>query len=165
MHVHCTLHPIDSYCSRYQLHWNCWSKWHSGKQSTCQAGNEGSVPGSGRSPGKGHDTPLQYSCLENPMDRGAWRAAVPRVAKSRTRLNWPSTQESDAYSISQPWKSPHPHKAMNDAGSLGKDYSPRLELTCVRDWIMSLSIVFAMLWGTVSSLPSEPASPACWLSH
>ena len=39
------------------------------------------VPGSGRSPGGGHGKPLQYSCLENPMDRGAWRAAVHKVAK------------------------------------------------------------------------------------
>ena len=44
----------------------------------------GSIPGSGRSPGEGHDNPLQYSCLENPMDRGAWWATVSRVAKSRT---------------------------------------------------------------------------------
>ena len=43
----------------------------------------GSVPGLGRSPG-GHGNPLQYSCLENPMDRGAWRATVHRVAKSQT---------------------------------------------------------------------------------
>ena len=43
-------------------------------------------PGSGRSPGEGHDTPLEYSCLENPMDRGAWWATVHRVAKSQTRL-------------------------------------------------------------------------------
>ena len=41
----------------------------------------GSVSGSGRSPREGNDNPLQYSCLENPMDRGAWRAAVHRVAK------------------------------------------------------------------------------------
>ena len=46
----------------------------------------GSIPGSGRSPGGGHGHPLQYSCLENPMDRGAWRAIVHRIAKSRTRL-------------------------------------------------------------------------------
>ena len=45
------------------------------------------IPGSGRSPGGGHDNPLQYSCLENPMDRGPWRATVHRVAKSQTRLN------------------------------------------------------------------------------
>ena len=46
----------------------------------------GSIPGSGRSPGGGHDNPLQYSCLESPMDRGAWWAMVQRVAKSWTRL-------------------------------------------------------------------------------
>ena len=46
----------------------------------------GSIPGSGRSPGKGYDNPLQYSCLENPMDRGAWWAKVHRVTENRTRL-------------------------------------------------------------------------------
>ena len=45
------------------------------------------IPGSGRSPGEGHGNSLQYSCLENPMDRGAWQAAVRRVAKSRTNLS------------------------------------------------------------------------------
>ena len=44
----------------------------------------GSIPGSGRSPGGGHSNPLQYSCLENPMDRGAWLATVHRVAQSQT---------------------------------------------------------------------------------
>ena len=44
----------------------------------------GLIPGSGRSPGGGHGNPLQYSCLENPMDRGAWWATVHRVAKSHT---------------------------------------------------------------------------------
>ena len=44
----------------------------------------GSIPGSGRSPGGGHGNPLQYSCLENPMDRGALRATVHRVTKSQT---------------------------------------------------------------------------------
>ena len=47
----------------------------------------GSTPGSGRSPGEGHGNPLQYSCLENPMDRGAWQATVHGVARSQTRLN------------------------------------------------------------------------------
>ena len=45
-----------------------------------------SILGSGRSPGGGHGNPLPYSCLENPMDRGAWRATVHRVTKSRTQL-------------------------------------------------------------------------------
>ena len=51
----------------------------------------GSGPGSGRSPGEGHGGPLQYSCLENPTDKGTWRAAVHRVAKSWTQLKRLST--------------------------------------------------------------------------
>ena len=53
----------------------------------------GSIPGLGRSPGEGNGNPLQYSCLENPMDRGAWRAGIHGVAKSRTWLKWLSTSE------------------------------------------------------------------------
>ena len=53
--------------------------------------DSGSIPGWGRSPGGGHGNPLQYSCLENPMDRGAWRATVPGITKSRTGLKWLST--------------------------------------------------------------------------
>ena len=50
-------------------------------------GNEGLIPGLGKSPGEGNGNPLQYSCLENPMDRGAWQAAVHGVEKSRSRLS------------------------------------------------------------------------------
>ena len=57
-----------------------------GKESTCNLGDLCSVPGSGRSPEEGNGNPLQYSCLENPMDR-AWWATVHGVAKSRTRLS------------------------------------------------------------------------------
>ena len=57
------------------------------KASACNAGDLGSIPGSGRSPGEGNGNPLQYSCLENPMDGGAWWATVHRVAKSQTRLS------------------------------------------------------------------------------
>ena len=54
------------------------------KESACNAGDPSSVPGLGRSPGKGHGNPLQYSCLENLMERGAWRATVWGVTKSQT---------------------------------------------------------------------------------
>ena len=57
------------------------------KESACNAGDLGSTPGLGRSPEGGHGNPLRYSCLENPMDRGAWRTAVHRVTKSWTQLN------------------------------------------------------------------------------
>ena len=53
-----------------------------GKESICNVGYLGSIPGSGRSPVGVHGSPLQYSCLENPVDRGDWRAAVHGVAKS-----------------------------------------------------------------------------------
>ena len=55
-----------------------------GKESSCNAGNVGSIPGLGRSFGKGNGYPLQYSCLENLTDRGAWWATVHGVAKSQT---------------------------------------------------------------------------------
>ena len=58
-----------------------------GKGSACSAGDPGSIPGLGRSPGGGNGNPLQYPCLENLMDREAWWAAVHRVAKSWTRLS------------------------------------------------------------------------------
>ena len=68
-----------------------------GKESTCNAedtGDVGSVPGWGRFPGGGHGNPLQYSCLENPRDRGAWWAAVYGVAQSQTRLKRLSSSSS-----------------------------------------------------------------------
>ena len=58
-----------------------------GKASDCNAGDLGSIPESGRPPGEGNGTPLQYSCLENPMDREAWWATVHGITKSWTRLS------------------------------------------------------------------------------
>ena len=58
-----------------------------GKESACNAGDPGSIPGLGRSPGEGNGNPPQYSCLDNPMDRGAWQAIVHGIAKSQTRLS------------------------------------------------------------------------------
>ena len=56
------------------------------KESACNMGDLGSMAGLGRSPGGGHGNPLQYSCLENPVDRGAWQVAVHRVTESWTQL-------------------------------------------------------------------------------
>ena len=58
-----------------------------GKESAFNGRDPGSIPGSGRSPGEGNGNPLQYSCLENSMDRGAWWATVHGVAKSWTQLS------------------------------------------------------------------------------
>ena len=57
------------------------------KESACNGGDLGSILGLGRSPGEGHGHSLQYSCLENPMDGGAWRATVHGVAKSQAWLS------------------------------------------------------------------------------
>ena len=58
-----------------------------GKESACSAGDAGSISGLGRFPGEGNGSPLQYSCQENSMDRGAWWATVYGVARSQTRLS------------------------------------------------------------------------------
>ena len=57
------------------------------KASAYKVEDPGSIPGSGRSSGEGNGNPLQYSCLENPMDGGAWQATVRGAAKSRTQLS------------------------------------------------------------------------------
>ena len=74
--------------------------WPGGKESACNAGGArhmSLISGSGRSPGRGHGNPLQYSCLQNPMDRGAWWATIHGVAKSWTQLKWLSTHAHAVY--------------------------------------------------------------------
>ena len=90
-----TINDTEDYFKRGFWHW-IFSATHSiclpfdfpggsgGKVSAYNAGDPGLIPGSGRSPGEGNGNPLQYSCLENPMDGGAERATVHGVAKSRT---------------------------------------------------------------------------------
>ena len=70
------------------------AKSSEGKESACNAGDVGSICGLGRFPGEGIRNPLQYSCLGNPMDRGAWRTTVHGVAKYQTRLrSWACTED------------------------------------------------------------------------
>ena len=78
--------------------------------SACNAGDPGSIPESGRSPGEGNGNPLQYSCLENPMDAGAWWPTVHGVTKSRTQLSdftfttsLSSHLSMDIYAVSMYW--------------------------------------------------------------
>ena len=63
------------------------TRWLSGKEPTCQAGNAGLISELGRSPGEGNGSPLQYPCLGNPMDRGVWSATVHGVAKRWTKVS------------------------------------------------------------------------------
>ena len=73
--------------------YHCWGfpGGSEGKASACNEGDPGSIPGSRRSPGEGNGNPLQYSCPENPMGRGAWQATVHGVTKSQTQLSDLST--------------------------------------------------------------------------
>ena len=66
-----------------------------GKESACNAGNPGSIPVLGRYPGEGNGNPLQYSCLENPLFRGAWQATVCEVA--RVGLDWVTKHNNTTY--------------------------------------------------------------------
>ena len=104
---HCRGHGSDPWSGNYnptchealpkkkQKHENCvWNLALVVKNLPANAGDirdENSIPGSGRSPGEGHSSPLQYSCLENPMNRGAWWATVHRVTQSWTELKWLTT--------------------------------------------------------------------------
>ena len=79
-----TANPSAGITPVYMQYWSfpCSSV---GKESVCSAGDLGSIPGLGRSPGVGNGNPLQYSCLGYPMDRGAWWITVHGVTKSRTQ--------------------------------------------------------------------------------
>ena len=98
-----------------------WSGGATGKESAFTAGDTGdlgSIPGSGRPPGGGHSNPLWYPCLENPMDGGAWRATIHRVAKSQTRLKGQSTHGSEVlgsvqFSCSVVSNSSQPHESQH----------------------------------------------------
>ena len=65
----------------------CFCGSSDGKESACNAGDQGLIPGLGRSPGEANGNPLYFSCLQNSMDKGAWRATAYRVAKSQTQLS------------------------------------------------------------------------------
>ena len=104
-----------------------------GKESACSARALGSIPGSGRSPGEGNDNPLQYPCLENPMDRGAWQA---------TYSSW-GCKESDMTEATSPslfslfcrcqLLSSSPEYHAKARGSLRSSYS----LTCLKKFFLS----------------------------
>ena len=81
----CAISISDSIYRNYGL-----PQWLRGKESACNEGDAGSIPGSGRSPGGGHSNLLQYSFLENPLEREAWWATVHRVTKNVTWLKWVS---------------------------------------------------------------------------
>ena len=84
-----TAHSQGSVSDHVEYFWGLpwWLFPGGGKESACNAGDLESIPGLGRSPGERNGNPLQYSFLENPMDRGAWWATVHGVTKSQTRMS------------------------------------------------------------------------------
>ena len=112
--------------------------------SAWDAGDAGSIPGSGRFPGGGHGNPLQYSCLENPMDRGVWQETVHWVAQGRTRLEWLSTHVE--------WR---------------KEQSIYRFTTQFLPWVLE-GMVVPVRWGILeaSQVKEEEVSMRClWPSH
>ena len=85
-----------NYVSRTQIKKQKILCWLSSRESACNAGDVTSIPGSGRSHGEGNGNPLQYSCLENPMDRRAWQATVHEVAKESDTIK---KQQQKQYSM------------------------------------------------------------------
>ena len=80
-----------------------------GKESVCNAGDPGSIPGLGRCPGEGNGNPLLYSCLGNPMDRGAWWATVHEVVRVGLNLATqpPAPVTKSCLTLVTPWTRPH----------------------------------------------------------
>ena len=73
-----------------------------GKESACNAGDQGLIPELGKSPGEGNGNPLQYSCQKNPMDKGAWQATVHRVARVRHNLATKPPPFDDSIQMQKP---------------------------------------------------------------
>ena len=123
-----------------------------GKVSACNAGDQSLIPGSGRSPGEGNGSPLQYSCLENPIDRGAWQATDHRVAKSRTGLN------DFTFTFQQK------QKILKRGGkTTQKNYTKKILMTCTRACMLvpmqginsSLSLPISILGCISESCPKN----------
>ena len=125
-----------------------WLRW---KGSACNARDPSSITGSGRSPGGRHSNPLQYSCLENHMDRGAWRATVHGVAKSWTWLKPLSTQIQTSQGSRIPSTVPgHNWKSETQKQTLTQPHwHPDL-------WLPGLTIQCGDHWAHTSVQPGKP---------
>ena len=135
----------------------------------------GSIPGSGRSPGGGHGNPLQYSCLENPMDRGAWRATVHRAAKSQIRLSdWACTQRKCWPPMSSRFHNYYQESSHSDVSSniatydyflcLLKKLPAPYGLTQIICWDVVLYEQYAKCYQPYNNPPNTFPPITCWAS-
>ena len=121
----------------------------------------GSTPGLGRSPGGGYGNPLQYSCLEDPMDRGAWQATVHRVTKSQTRLKWLGMHTCMSFS--------RMHR--KHSGFLPRFYDPQVQLIPQLLWVLAprdsqlLIASRELLHPGSYKLPTPAPHPLHWAAH
>ena len=148
------------------------------KASAWNAGDPGSIPGLGRSPGEGNGNPLQYPCLENPMKGGAWQATVHGVAKSRTQLSdFTSLNNSNFLSflehISYIYLTYHTYyfSSFNPAGSNGKESAcsaryldsipeyRRFLLRREKEWLSTLVYLHGELHGQRNLAGFSPQGP------
>ena len=143
-------------------------RWFSGKESTCNSGDSGSISGPERSPGGGNSNPLQYSCLENSMAREAWQAAELGVTRSQTQLTTKSTpSEWDSHrriwGLALPGRlSPEKRELFLWGIPTSKGVLTLLGLSCpgpggkcgisqLQAWSLVNKFVFQRPWGTHSS--------------
>ena len=133
-----------------------------GKESACSAGDPGSIPGSGGSPGEGNGNPLQYSCLENPTDRGAWQATVHAV--SSVRHNWATKEREhkqnlpNVLHLHSSHSGPDSHQLFlldYDCPSLVSLYSVARMMFLKPDAPAPLVLVLLTPWNGLSSTPGE----------
>ena len=151
-----------TFCFKEYVVWRCsfprfsvstWAfQWSSSKEIACSVTDAGSIPGSGRSPGGWHGTPLQYSCPVNPMDRGAWRAIVHGVTKSWTQLsNWAHTHRHPHHGkragVLMPRAEGFQLRALT---TLLKGSVSLMHLASLKDWQVSESIWFQAGWYNVT---------------
>ena len=127
-------------------------QWLSGKESAYDAGASGDaglIPGWGKSPGEGYSNTLQHSCLENPMDRGAWRTIVHRITKSQTRLkrlNMRCQLKRHRYFLK------YLSACLKNHASIRTFAKPKFPTNC----LAALDIFTSMLSTTIWHLPSAP---------
>ena len=129
-------------------------RWLSGKESACNAGDPDLIPGSWRSPGEGNGNPFQYSCLENPMDGGAWYATLDGVAKNQT---WLSDFTSLEHSLTLPF--------------FGIGMKTDFFQSCGHCWVFQICWYIECntftassfrIWNSSAGIPSPPLALTVW---